>query len=117
DVNAIDGAGPGALVAADAGGQIKAMEAAVARLDRHGQLGVLEVLCERFSPIRLKEIPQRDVEPLPDGGDRLVDIAEPLAHGTLARVGCLPWNKVNYMPSIRALASTALAFALGAALV
>src|SRR5262249_34864221 len=41
DVDAVDGAGPGALVAADAGGQIEAVEAAVARLDGDRQLGVL----------------------------------------------------------------------------
>ena len=80
DVDAIDRAGAGALVAADAGGQVEAVEAAVARLDRHGQFGVLEALGERLAAVGLQEVPEGDVHALGDGLDGQPDVAEPGAH-------------------------------------
>src|SRR5262245_29135127 len=57
DVDAIDRAGAGALVTADAGGQVEAVEATVARLDRHRQFGELEALSEGFAAVSLEEVP------------------------------------------------------------
>src|SRR5262249_18901710 len=89
DVDAIDGTGAGTLVAADAGGQVEAVEAAVARLDRHRQFGVLELLREGPAAVGLEEIPKRDVHALADGLDRPIDITEPSAHGGLAVERCV----------------------------
>src|SRR5262249_27180631 len=90
DVDAIDRAGAGALVAADAGGQVEAVEPAVARLDRDGQLGVLEVLREGLPLVRLHEVPEGQPQPLAHGLDGHVDVAEPVTHGGLAWSGAGP---------------------------
>src|SRR5205807_8818499 len=74
DVNAIDRAGAGALVAADARRQVEAVEAAVARLDRHRQLGVLVALGEGLAAVGLQEVPERDVHALRDRSDGLDDV-------------------------------------------
>src|SRR5262249_7576139 len=81
NVNAIDGAGAGALVAADARRQIEAVKPAVARLHGHGQLGVLELLGEGPALVGLEEVPERDVHALAHRLDRKDDIADPLPHG------------------------------------
>src|SRR3972149_2123000 len=83
DVNAIDGASLRALVAGDAGRQIEAMEAAIARRHRHRQLRILEVLGERLPLrlIRLEPSPQRDPHAVGDGVHRLDHIAEPRPDG------------------------------------
>jgi hypothetical protein len=84
DVDAVDRAGAGALVAADAGGQVEPVKPAVARLDRDGQLGVLEMLGEGLAAVGLDEVPQGHVHALPHRRDRLRDVAKPLTHGILS---------------------------------
>src|SRR5262245_23353043 len=81
DVDAIDRTGAGALVAAYARHQVEAVEAAVARLDRHRQFGVLEALGEGLALERLQEVPQGDIHSLRDRLDRHNDVREPGAHG------------------------------------
>src|SRR5262249_31551559 len=84
DVDAIDGAGPGTLIATNASGQVETMEAAVARLHRHGQLGILELLGEGPALVSLEEIPKRYVHPLANRLDGEVEIAKPRTHEILA---------------------------------
>src|SRR5207302_937504 len=86
DVDAIDRARAGALVAADAGRQVEAMEAPIARPDRDRQLRVLEELGKRFASVRLEEVPQGDVHALTDSLDGQVDVAKPLTHRGLAEL-------------------------------
>src|SRR5262249_54441494 len=104
DVDAIDRAGAGALVAADAGGQVEAVEAPVARLDRHGQLGILEMLREGLALVGLQEIPEGDPHALAHGFDGQTNIAEPGTHEILAvpdwkRPGGGCWFTVDYTAS------------------
>src|SRR5204863_7138943 len=80
DVDAVDRACLGALVAADASGQVEAMETPIARLHRHRSLRILKLLRECFSAIGLNEIPKRDVHSLPDGLDGEEDVLQPGAH-------------------------------------
>src|SRR5262249_15331796 len=88
DVNAIDRAGAGTLVAADAGGQIEAMEPPIPRLHRHRQLGILEMLRERLAFVGLQEIPEGNPHPLADGLNRDDDIAEPTNHARARFAWC-----------------------------
>src|SRR5262249_2433292 len=78
DVDAVYRAGTGALIAADAGRQIEAMEPAIARLHRHRQLRVFKMLREGLALVGLQEIPESDVHSLGDGVDRPVHVTEPL---------------------------------------
>src|SRR5207244_8662877 len=84
NVNAIHRTGAGALVAANAGRQIKAMKASITRPDRHRQLRVFKLMCERLSLVGLKEVPKRHVHSLRNGLNCQPDIAKPLAHEPLA---------------------------------
>jgi hypothetical protein len=77
DVDAIDRASAGALVATDTRRQIEFMKAPIARLDRDRQFGIFEVLRERFSLVRLQEIPEGDPHSLGDRLDRHDDISKP----------------------------------------
>src|SRR5262249_35703479 len=61
----------------DAGGQVEPMEAAVARLDRHGQLGILEAFGVSVAAERLQEVPERDVHAFGDGLYRQDHVGEP----------------------------------------
>src|SRR5262249_54439585 len=83
DVDAVHWTGAGALVAADAGGQVKAVEAPVTRLDGHRKLGILELLGEGLAAVGLKEVPKGDPHPLGDRLNGLDDVPKPGAHGAL----------------------------------
>src|SRR5262249_14144620 len=80
DVDAVDGTGAGALVAADAGGQVKAMVAAVARLHGHRQLGIFVAFCEGLATIGLDEVPEGYVHALRDRADRQHPVVQPRSH-------------------------------------
>jgi hypothetical protein len=55
------------------------MKAAVTGRDRHGQLGVFEVLSERFplGPIRFDSCSERNPHAMGHGVNRLHDVAHP----------------------------------------
>src|SRR5581483_1226602 len=89
DVDAIDRARPGAFIAADARRQVEAVEAPVARLHRHRQLGIFKMLGERLALVRLQQVPQGDPQSLPNGLDRHHDIAEPGSHDFSPGDSCL----------------------------
>lgn len=79
DVNAIDRTRFCALVASDTGGEIKSVEAAIARRDRNRQFRVLEVFRKRlaFWTIRLNPGSKRDPHAVCHGVNRFHDIAHP----------------------------------------
>src|SRR5262249_7456022 len=80
DVDAVDRAGAGALVTADAGGQIEAMKPAIAGLHRYGQVGIFEMLGERLALVGLQEVPEGNPHSLSDRGDRDDDVPQPGPH-------------------------------------
>jgi hypothetical protein len=82
DVNAIDGASLGALIAGDARRQIKPVKATVPGRNRHGQFGVFKVLGECFSlrPISLDPRPKRYPQSMRNGVDGFDDVAHPGPH-------------------------------------
>jgi hypothetical protein len=82
DVNAIDGASLGALIAGDARRQIKPVKATVPGRNRHGELRILKVLGECFSlrPISLDPRPKRYPQSMRNGVDGFDDVAHPGPH-------------------------------------
>ncbi len=62
NVNAIDGAGFRTLITSDAGREIVAMKATVARSDGNGPLGIFKLMseCAALGLICFEPIPQRD---------------------------------------------------------
>jgi len=79
DIDAIDRASLGTLVARDASGEIEAMEAPIASRDGHRQLGVLKVLskCLSLGPIGLDRGPQRHPQSVDHRENRFENITKP----------------------------------------
>ncbi len=73
DVNTIDGARFGALVARDAGREIEAVKTSIPGRDRDRQFRVLKMLGKRlpFGPIRFDPGTERNPHTMDDGGDGL----------------------------------------------
>src|SRR5262249_1657581 len=84
DVDAIDRAGAGALVAAAAGRQVEAGEAGVGRVDWDGEFGILVALGEGPAAVGLDEVPERYVHALADRLDGQPDVVKPGSHESLA---------------------------------
>src|SRR5262249_35552244 len=87
DVNAIDRAGPGTFVAADASSQVEAVKAPVTRLHGDRLFRIFVVLRERLPAKCLQHVPEGDVHPLADGQNRQADVTNPIAHEKLANRG------------------------------
>ena len=82
DVDAIDRARLGALVAGDAGRQIVAMKAAVAGGHRHWFLGILKLLSERATLWLVSDqpVPQGDPHAVSHSRYGHTDVAKPIPH-------------------------------------
>jgi len=79
NIDAIDGASLGTLVAGDTGGQIEAMKAPIAGRDGDRQLGILKMLGKRLAigPIGFDRGPQRHPQSENDRVYRLENITKP----------------------------------------
>ena len=82
DVDAIDRAGFGTLVASDTRGQIESMKATVTGGNRNGLFRILKLLRERSSITTIGDQPisQRDEHPVSDGTDGQPNVTQPIEH-------------------------------------
>jgi hypothetical protein len=82
NVDAIDRTDLGALIAGNARRQIIAMKTPITGCDRHGQLGIFEVLGERSALGTVRDDPISHGHPhaVGDGVDRVPDVAQPSTH-------------------------------------
>ena len=89
DINAVNRTSGCALFAANACGQVKTVETAIARLHLQRHFRILVDLGKCPSIICLEHRQERDVHPLQDGHNRHPDVAEPQKHGNQPPVAAL----------------------------
>lgn len=89
DINAVYRTGNCTLLTANACGQVKSMETAIARLHLQRHFRILVDLGKSAAVVRLEHRQERDVHPLQDGHNRHPDVAEPQKHGNQPPVAAL----------------------------
>lgn len=88
DIDAIDRAGPDALVTGNAGRQIESMKATVAWSHGYRLFGVFECLRKGFCSIGTEESPSGDFHSGKNSCNRLPDVVKPGEHNRILEVIC-----------------------------
>ena len=85
DVNAVDGASFGALVAGDTGGEVEAVEATITGHDRDRLFRVFKLFgkCSTTILVGFQPVPERDPHTVGDRHHGVANVTEPIKHGIL----------------------------------